>query len=566
VDLIPGSDRIPGLNRLTKLQLGKLGALGDVPGVIKDLADVGILHPIRPDKLGRVLIALQRWGTSPATAVAAAAIERGDDDGLVDEVGTLSFNDLHERSNRLANALREDGVHAGDGVAIMCRNHRWFVDATLACAKLGASALYMNTGFAAPQFTGVVEREEPSALIYDDEFTELLSGALEAGGRDLNTYIGAHDADEGKPDHPTIESLIEGGSSDTPPAPDDPPRFIILTSGTTGLPKGAQRSAPDSLSPVATMLAKLGLHARERTMIAAPLFHAWGFSHLQMALALASTTVVRTKFDPEKTLEALADSEATVLAVVPVMMQRILDLPDETLDRYSLPSLKVTAVSGSALPGQLANSWMDRFGENVYNLYGSTEVAYATIASPKDLREAPGTAGRPPRGSVVKIYGEDGEELPAGESGRIFVGNEMKFEGYTGGGGKDEIDGLLSSGDVGHFDEDGRLFIDGRDDEMIVSGGENVFPREVEDLLADHEKVREAAVVGVDDEKFGQRLKAFVVTDGKLSADEVKSYVKENLANYKVPREVEFLDELPRNSTGKVLKRELVEDADGESD
>jgi acyl-CoA synthetase (AMP-forming)/AMP-acid ligase II len=564
MDLI--GDRIPGLRRLSRLQLGKLGALGDVPSVVKDLADVGILHPIRPDKLGRVLIALQRWGASPAAAIVVAAIERGDDEGLADEIGSLTFNELDERSNRLANALREDGVGPGDGVAIMCRNHRWFVDATLACAKLGASALYMNTGFAAPQFTGVVEREEPSALIYDDEFTELLSGALEAGGHDLNTYIGAHDSDQGKPDHQTIESLIESGDAGAPSVPDEPPRFIILTSGTTGLPKGAQRSAPDSLSPVATMLSKLGLHAREKTMIAAPLFHAWGFSHLQMALALASSTVVRNKFDPEKTLEALTDTGATVLVVVPVMMQRILDLPDETLDRYPLPDLEVTAVSGSALPGQLANDWMDRFGENVYNLYGSTEVAFATIASPSDLREAPGTAGRPPRGSIVKIYDEEGKELPAGESGRIFVGNEMKFEGYTGGGGKDEIDGLLSSGDVGHFDDEGRLFIDGRDDEMIVSGGENVFPREVEDLLADHEKIREAAVIGVDDEKFGQRLKAFVVTDGKLSEDEVRSYVKENLANYKVPREVEFLDELPRNSTGKVLKRELAEDgsdADG---
>ncbi len=558
MDLIPG--RIPGLDRLARLQLGQLGQIADLPSVIKDLADVGILHPIRPDKLGRVLLALQRWGASPAAGIAAAAIERGDDVGWIDEIGELSFNELDERSNRLANALREEGIEPGDGVAVMCRNHRWFVDATLACAKLGASALYMNTGFAAPQFTGVVEREEPSALVYDDEFTKLLSGALEAGGRELNSYIASHDPDQGEPDHPTLESLIESGSADTPSAPDESPRFIILTSGTTGLPKGAQRSTPDSLSPVASMLARLGLHARQKTMIAAPLFHAWGFSHLQMAIALASTCVVRTRFDPEATLKTLAETEATTLVVVPVMMQRILELPDETLEKYPLPDLEVTAVSGSALPGQLANAWMDRFGDNVYNLYGSTEVAYATIASPEDLREAPGTAGRPPRGSIVKIYDEDGDELPPGESGRIFVGNEMKFEGYTGGGGKDEIDGLLSSGDVGHFDDNGRLFIDGRDDEMIVSGGENVFPREVEDLLADHDNVKEAAVIGVEDEKFGQRLKAFVVSEGgDLSEDDVRSYVKENLANYKVPREVEFLDELPRNSTGKVLKRELAE-------
>ena len=182
------------------------------------------------------------------------------------------------------------------------------------------------------------------------------------------------------------------------------------------------------------------------------------------------------------------------------------------LAKYDLSSLRVTAASGSALPGPLAQRWMDQFGDNLYNLYGSTEVAWATIATPDDLRAAPGTAGLPPRGTVVKIVDHEGKgEVPTGETGRVFVGNEMAFEGYTGGGGKDVYEGLLSSGDVGHFDQAGRLFIDGRDDEMIVSGGENVFPREVEDLLAGHDAVKEVAVIGVDDEDFGQRLKAFVV-------------------------------------------------------
>ena len=230
------------------------------------------------------------------------------------------------------------------------------------------------------------------------------------------------------------------------------------------------------------------------------------------------------------------------------------------LRRYDLSKLKAVPVSGSALPGAISNRWMDLFGENLYNLYGSTEVAWATIATPEDLRAAPGTAGRPPRGTVVKLLDEEGAEVPEGETGRIFVGNEMAFEGYTGGGSKENMGGLLSSGDVGHFDAGGRLFIDGRDDEMIVSGGENVFPREVEDLLADHAAVDEVAVIGVDDEQFGQRLKAFVVLrdGGELSEEDVKGYVKSNLARYKVPREVEFLDSLPRNATGKVLKRELA--------
>ena len=183
---------------------------------------------------------------------------------------------------------------------------------------------------------------------------------------------------------------------------------------------------------------------------------------------------------------------------------------------------------------------MDAFGDVLYNLYGSTEVAWATIATPADLRAAPGTAGLPPLGTVVKLLDEHGHEVPRGQSGRIFVANEMMFEGYTGGGGKEIIEGLMSTGDVGHLDSGGRLFVDGRDDEMIVSGGENVFPREVEDLLSDHPQIEEAAVVGVPDSEFGQRLKAFIVPreGAELSEDEVKDYVKQNLARYKVPRDV----------------------------
>ncbi len=336
---------------------------------------------------------------------------------------------------------------------------------------------------------------------------------------------------------------------------------MILTSGTTGTPKGAQRSSPDGLFAISALFDKIPFRTRETMMIAAPLFHSWGFFHFIVSLPTASTIVLRRRFDPEETLRAVQESRAQVLAAVPVMIQRILGLPDETLSKYDLSSLRITSLSGSALPGELAIEWMDRFGDTVYNLYGSTEVAYATVATPEDLRAAPGTAGKPPRGTVVRLYDEDGRPVPQGEVGRIFVGNEMSFEGYTGGGGKEVIDGLLCSGDVGHLDAAGRLFIDGRDDEMIVSGGENVFPREVEDLLSDHEAVVEVAVIGVADDEFGQRLKAFVVLAGEVEVEEgeLKAHVKANLAAYKAPREIEFLEELPRNATGKILKRELHE-------
>jgi acyl-coenzyme A synthetase/AMP-(fatty) acid ligase len=289
------------------------------------------------------------------------------------------------------------------------------------------------------------------------------------------------------------------------------------------------------------------------------MFHSWGFAHFSLGLPLTSTLVLRRRFDPEDTLRAVAQHRASALALVPVMLQRILELGPETIERYDLRSLKVIALSGSALPGELATRAMDIFGDVLYNLYGSTEVAWATIATPEDLRAAPGTAGRPPMGTVVKLLDNGGKEVKAGDGGRIFVGNQMVFDGYTGGGGKEIIGGLMSTGDVGRFDEDGRLFVDGRDDEMIVSGGENVFPREVEDLLADHPAIEDVAVVGVPDEDFGQRLKAFIVTrEGEeLTEGAVKQYVKDNLARFKVPREVVFVHELPRNATGKVLKREL---------
>src|SRR5215216_4578363 len=529
--------------------------LGDAAFEVRVFSEVGLLRPIRPDKLARVAERYVRWGAAPALGSAANAITVPDRTAIVDEAGALTWLETHRRSNSLARALRDEGVGLGDGVAIMCRNHRYFIEATMACAKLGAVALYLNTAFAGPQLSDVIEREKPAALIYDQEFTDLLSDA----SKGLRRLV-AWEEKEGT-DEVTVENLISGSHGDDIEAPPEQGRYIILTSGTTGKPKGAQRSQPEGLGALAALLSKIPRRREETVMIAAPLFHSWGFLHFILSLPTAATIVLRPKFDPEDTLQATAEHRARVLAVVPVMMQRILSLPEEVKRRYDLSSLEVTAASGSALPGELATTWMDEFGDNLYNLYGSTEVAWATVATPEDMRAAPGTAGRPPRGTVIRIYDDRGAELPPGQTGRIFVGNEMLFEGYTGGGAKDVIDGLMATGDVGRMDEDGRLFVEGRDDEMIVSGGENVFPKEVEDLLSRHEAVAEVAAIGVEDKDFGQRLRAFVVLEKgkKASEDDLKEYVKKNLARYKVPREIVFLDELPRNVTGKVLKRELAE-------
>jgi acyl-CoA synthetase (AMP-forming)/AMP-acid ligase II len=537
-----------------------LDLVGNRAQAVKVLADAGVIRPMRPDRAVNLVTTMVRWGPTPAAGYSVSAVRRPDKVGIVDELGTLTFKEIHERTNALANAWSDQGIGEGDGIAILCRNHRGFVDATVACSKLGANALYLNTMFAGPQITDVCKREKPKAIVYDQEFAELVQEA----GKRRKRFVAWFDAKDGSVDDPLMEDLIAHGDSSDLVPPAEKGRVVILTSGTTGTPKGANRSQPKSLLPAAGLLSKIPMRSEEPWMVAAPMFHSWGFAHFTMGMALGAQLVLRRRFDPEGTLSAIAQHECTTLAVVPVMLSRILELPQATIERYDTSSLQIIGASGSALPGPLATEVMDRFGDVLYNLYGSTEVAWATIAQPKDLRAAPGTAGRPPFGTVVKLLDDDGREVADGATGRIFVGNELVFDGYTGGGNKAIIDGLMSTGDVGHFDDGGRLFVDGRDDEMIVSGGENVFPREVEDLLSHHDAVEEAAVVGVDDAKFGQRLKAFVVlgSDGAASEDDLKAYIKSNLASYKVPREIVFLDELPRNATGKVLKRQLA--ADGE--
>jgi acyl-CoA synthetase (AMP-forming)/AMP-acid ligase II len=529
-------------------------------GSVKVLIDAGVIRPMRPDRLWGVLRTLQRWGRSPAAGAISLAERYPDETMIVDELGTLSYSEVDTRTNALAHSLSDAGLGEGDGVGVMCRNHRGFIEATIALSKLGADALYLNTAFAAPQLLEVVQREKPRALIFDEEFY----GLLEEAAHRRKRFVAWHDSPSC--DDPTLDELMaDGDPSDVVP-PEREGRAVILTSGTTGSPKGASRGNPESIDPVVSYLSRIPLKSRSTIHIAAPLFHSWGFAHFSLGLILGMTFVLRRKFDPEACLAEVARSRADALAVVPIMMQRILDLPEETCAKYDTSSLKVVAASGSALPGDLATRWMDEFGDTLYNLYGSTEVAWATIATPADMRAAPGTAGRPPRGTVVRLYDDKGVEVKPGETGRIFVGNEMLFEGYTGGGSKDVIGNLMATGDVGRFDDGGRMFVEGRDDEMIVSGGENVFPKEIEDLLSRHDAVSDVAAVGVDDKDFGQRLRAFVVLESgkRATEDELKGYVKQNLARYKVPREIVFIDELPRNATGKVLKRELVEEEEEE--
>jgi fatty-acyl-CoA synthase len=523
-----------------------------VPTALRSLDVIrraGMLQLTRPDLVVRGLLAVRQMGPiAGAVHVAAATDHRAV--GIVDELGSLTFHQLDQRANALARAFSERGIGESSTIGLLARDHRGAVDTMIAAGKLGAKLLLLNTGFAKPQLVDVARREGVSAFVYDSEFTELVS-ALPS---DIPRFLAWVD---GSASVPTLDELIASTSDRPVRLAREAGTLVLLTSGTTGTPKGAPRRVRNPLI-AAQMLDRVPLRSGECTMMAAPLFHGTGLSQFILSFGLRSTVVMRRRFNPEETLRAVQDNRATALVVVPTMLQRILDLGADVLARYDTSSLRIIFAAGSALSPDLGNRAMAVFGDVVHNLYGSTEVAVATVATPADWRAAPGTVGKPPVGCQVRLFDSDGRRITSpGVIGRVFVGSGLSFEGYTDGNHKEMIDGLLSSGDLGHFDSDGRWFIDGRDDEMIVSGGENVFPAEIENCLSSHSAVVEAAVVGVPDPDFGQRLRAYVVLRAEVSADDLKAHVRANLARFKVPREIEFLDELPRNATGKLLRTKL---------
>ncbi|RKS71811.1 fatty-acyl-CoA synthase [Actinomadura pelletieri DSM 43383] len=503
--------------------------------------DVGVMRPIRPDRAVRLLFAYARFGPVPATIGAMSALRFPGRTALIDERGALSYRELERRAASLATALhhRLDG----DRVGILCRNHRGFVETVLAASRLGNDVVLLNTDFSATQLGQVIEREHIGVLVHDEEFG---STVAESGfaGRQLLAWT---DDDA----HESIDALM----ADTEPEPLNPAntsRVIVMTSGTTGTPKGARHDISlSALLPVAlSHLMRVPVRSGAPIVIAPPLFHILGFAYTAVGLALGMPLVLSRRFDAHAMLQAVADNEAEALVAVPVMLQRILDLEE----RPGTPSLRTVVCGGSALHPHLSDAFMDEFGDVLVNVYGATETGWATIATPDDLRKAPGTAGKPTFRLTIKILNENGEEVPIGHTGEIYTGGGLRFAGYTTGGGKRLRDGLTGTGDLGHLDEAGRLFIDGRTDDMIVSGGENVFPGEVEALLDGHPEIAEVSVTGVDDERFGQRLAAHIVRKptSQITEDEVRTYVKEHLARYKAPRDVTFVDELPRTSTGKV--------------
>lgn len=501
----------------------------------------GLLTPPAPLAGFRLLREARRGGTNPYTLLAVTTARWPDRTAIVDDDGALTYRQLQDATESLARRLAADGVAPGQAVGVMCRNGRGFVAGVFAAAVLGADVVPMSTEFRSDALAAALQAHRISTVVADDEFAERV--------RSADASVAAVD--------PARVGTDEGARPDVA----TPGRIVLLTSGTTGKPKGVPRT-PQLRSAVGvwvTILDRTRLRTGSRISVAMPMFHGLGLGMLMLTFALGGTLLTRREFDAEGALAQASLHRADAFTAVPVVLARILELPEQVRARNPLPYLRTVISSGDRLDPTLGQRFMDAYGDILYNGYGSTEVGIGALATPADLREAPETVGRPVVGCPVRIFNKNDKPVGPRVTGRIFVGGELTSEGYSDGAAKAVVDGMTSTGDMGYLDNAGRLFIVGREDDMIISGGENVYPRAVENALAQHPAIADNVVIGVPDERFGQRLAAFVVAQpgGEIDVAELREYLKGRVSRFEQPRDINVVDSIPRNPAGKVLRKEL---------
>ena len=526
------------------------------PRNLKRLADAGAVDLRSSVALARAMPWLVGRGPSLGILSQMNAYLLGDKPAIHDRDGTFSFSELEMRANRAARALESFGVRGSDRIALLLRNGHEMAETALGAQKIGVIACPLNTWAKPQELEATLEGANVRLLVYDTAHAD----QIEKAAPDTIPLLFVGDPSEALPGSLSYEEVIaEHSESPLPPLTRDrgSAKVIIHTSGTTGKPKGAARDASASgISALASLLGQVPYRRDDVIYCPAPLFHSIGLFTFTLATALGATLILPEKYDPEDSLELIARYQATAASFVPVMLRRIVRLDDDVKDSHDLSSLRVLLASGSALSPDLRKAVCEVFGPVLYDLYGSTEAGWVAIAGPDDIAAHPDSVGKPVDGIAVKVLDQNDGEVPIGETGEIHIKSVMLFDGYTSGEEKKSVDGYMSIGDLGHLDDDGYLYVEGRADDMVVVGGENIYPIEVEQVIQSVAGVNEASVFGMDDEEYGKILVACY--DGDADADTVEKHCKAELASYKVPRRFFQLDDLPRTSTGKVIKRELV--------
>ena len=540
------------------------------------LRQTGSVELVRPAQLVEFLRGAVRVPRGPHLAVMYHAAAHPDREALVeyaaDGVRRMTWGELDATINRLANALFARGVTGGSRVALMLPNGGEYLIAQQALARLGATAVQIGYRLKAGEIAHILGNAEPRAtLVHADYLAAMTDARTQVGARGPMIVVGEPD---GEPvtggETAEWDRALAAADPHVPPrarggGDDDGGGVIVYTSGTTGKSKGAHRSFRSTgLEAVADLVLQVGIRADDRHLVVCPLYHSAAPAFVAILMSLGATIVLMNHFDPEGALDIIARERVTCSLMVPTMLVRIANLPGDALARHDTSSLRWVMSGAAPLSTEAARRFMGRFGPILWNFYGATETGLVTLAGPGDHLSRPGTIGRAMAGNEIRLVDDAGRDTGPGEIGELYARNAMLITGYHRNAEatqESQRDGFFSVGDLARRDADGYYYLESRKHDMVISGGVNIYPREIEDHLLTHPAILDAAVIGVPDPEWGETLRAFVVVrDGhRLSEQEVIDHCRTGLADFKRPRRVSFVRELPRNPTGKVLKRELRE-------
>jgi len=485
----------------------------------------------------------------------------------------IPHEELRLQAARVAAGLSEAGVRHGDRVALVLRNDPTFLALSAACGLMGVVPVPVNWHWHGDELRHVITHSESRAVFAHSDFVANVEEILPEGvplvevpvPPELTAHYGPAPVTGRRP---LFAEWI--GAHDAYAQPlDAAPMSLIYTSGTTGLPKGVIRDAmapEQSRDVAAATLAAMGLAPGMHTLVTAPMYHSAPNAQALFALALGIQLTLMPRFAPEAFLRVVAEQGVTHAQTVPTMFVRLLELPPEVRDRYDLGSLRCVVHAAAPCPAHVKRRMINWFGPVIQEYYGATEIGIVVVCSSEEWLAHEGTVGHTFGGSDIHVFGGDGRRLGAGETGEVFIRPPGYWPGFTYLGQDDkrreiERDGYISIGDVGHVDEDGYLYLSDRARDMVISGGVNIYPAEIEACLLELAGVRDVAVFGIPDESYGEALAAHVNADPSagLSETAVRDHVRARLAGYKVPRVVVFDTELPREESGKIFKRRIRE-------
>jgi fatty-acyl-CoA synthase len=534
------------------------------------IRDTGVARPVRPSQIAQFVRSARNTKLGPHLAVMYHAAAHPDKEAIVEYgehgVRRLSWGELDATINRLAHALVARGVGGGGRVALMLPNGVEYLIAQQALARIGATAVQIGYRLKAGEVGYILGNAEPAATLVHADYLGTMRDAREQTGKGGPMIVvgdlppSTHDADE-------WDRALAAASPDVPPrvVGGDGGGVIVYTSGTTGKPKGANRAwRRTGFESVADMIHQMGMRVDDRHLVVCPLYHSAAPAFVAIMMSLGATIVLQNHFDPEVALDIITKERVTCSLMVPTMLIRITSLPKDVLAKSDTSTLRWIMSGAAPLSTDAARRFMERFGPILWNFYGSTETGLVTLAGPHDHVSRPGTIGRALRGNDIRLLDDTGRTVERGQIGELYARNSTMITGYhqnEAATRDSQKDGFFSVGDMGRVDADGYYYLESRKHDMVISGGVNIYPREIEDHLNTHPAVLECAVIGVPDPEWGESLRAFVVVrDGEhVTESEVIEFCKQGLADFKRPRKVMFLPELPRNPTGKILKRELRE-------